>query len=64
MNEETREEQIARWEGNGWIVKDCVGCEDFYLNPKHPSDVFAPSHKASPKCESGGHPHCTCSTCW
>ena len=26
--------------------------------------AFGPPHKASPNCESGGHSHCTCDTCF
>lgn len=26
--------------------------------------TFAPPHDASPNCESGGHNHCTCDTCF
>lgn len=27
-------------------------------------DGFGPSHEASSRCESGGHAHCTCDTCF
>lgn len=62
--EETREEQIARWERNGHLDQDCKGCAEFYSNPGMPSEVWAPRHKASPRCQSGKHPHCTCDTCF
>lgn len=25
---------------------------------------YHPPHDASPRCESGNHPHCSCDTCW
>lgn len=27
-------------------------------------ESLAPEHRASPRCQSGGHPHCTCDTCF
>ena len=54
---------IARLESRGLLVADCPGCYEFYASA-HPLDVFAPSHKASPRCASGGRPHCTCDTCF
>lgn len=66
MNE-TPAQQIARWERDGYADKDCPGCCEFYAaveKGKLPADVFAPSHKARPRCESGKRPHCTCDTCF
>lgn len=28
------------------------------------NENFHPPHDASPNCESGGHNHCTCDTCF
>lgn len=61
---ETREEAIARWEREGWLDRDCPGCQDFYTFTGYPFDYHAPNHKASPGCESGKRPHCTCASCW
>jgi hypothetical protein len=30
----------------------------------HQPGAMYPPHDASPRCESGGHPHCTCDTCF
>lgn len=61
---ETREEMIARWERMGSLDPNCPSCKEFYDNPKHPSDVFAPNHRPSDRCQSGKRPHCTCDTCF
>ena len=65
MNE-TRAEQIMRWEQEGRLDPQCIFCcRDFYANHGClPSEVFAPNHKASEGCESGKRPHCTCDTCF
>lgn len=45
--------------------KTCV--EVFYpelMRGKKMNDIFAPRHKASKRCESGRHPHCTCDVCF
>ena len=62
-NSETRAERIERLEKLGHIDPDCALCQrEFY---PHPSlSPFAPRHKASERCESGQHPHCTCDTCF
>lgn len=64
MNQETKEEQIARWEKEGWILPDCAGCKEFYTHPAGPISTFAPRHKASERCESGKRAHCTCAVCF
>jgi hypothetical protein len=28
------------------------------------NNEYHPHHDASPRCESGKRPHCTCDTCW
>jgi hypothetical protein len=38
-------------------VEGCPMCERIGTD-------FGPSHDASPRCESGKRPHCTCSTCF
>lgn len=62
--EETREEMIARWERDGLLDPNCPGCKEYYDNPGKPTGVFTPSHNASPRCESGKRPHCTCDSCF
>ena len=37
---------------------ECAYCDDYGDDP------MMPSHDASPRCESGRHPHCTCDTCY
>lgn len=61
---ETRAEMIARWEANGMLVKDCLSCKEIYDSERMPIDVFMPHHLALSSCESGKHPHCTCSRCF
>jgi len=44
-------------------AKYYVGC--VYCNRmKSLGSTFFPRHEASDRCLSGGHPHCTCGTCW
>jgi hypothetical protein len=62
--DETRTEQIVRLEATGLLDPNCPGCRERYESASKPCDVFAPSHKASERCESGGRPHCTCDVCW
>ena len=64
MADETRDEQIARWEREGMLDPACPGCAEVYRNPGLPSAVFAPRHKASSRCESGKRAHCTCDICF
>ena len=61
---ETRDEQVTRFEAEGWLVPGCSGCDEFYSSPKRPTDVFAPSHRVNDWCESGKRPHCTCDRCF
>lgn len=43
------------------LYKDgCAFCERM----KDQGETFFPSHEASSGCRSGGHPHCTCDTCF
>jgi len=37
-------------------VVGCKGCESY--------GEYGPSHWASPRCQSGGRPHCTCDACF
>ena len=63
MTEEERKEVIALLEGTGHLDPECAFCkEHFYTHPT--LQPFAPGHKPKPRCESGGHPHCTCDTCF
>lgn len=63
--EETREEMIARWEAAGLLDPACGLCqEDFYASDRLPCDVWAPRHRSGAACQSGGHPHCTCDSCF
>lgn len=59
----TKAEKIDWMEKNGFLDPNCKGCKERY-DAKDPSSVFAPSHKASPSCESGKRPHCTCDACF
>jgi len=52
-------------EKNGDIDPSCPGCQEHYESIKtHGWLPFAPRHKASTGCKSGGHNHCTCDTCF
>ena len=64
MNNETREQMIERWEREGWLDKNCNGCQIYYDNPSFPNQVFSPRHEANNNCESGKHNHCTCDICF
>jgi len=57
---ETKEERIARLERDGHIVRGCVGCAMFFINP----DAMGPRHNASEDCESGKRNHCSCDRCF
>lgn len=61
--ERTKAEVIAHMESLGHLDPTCPGCRVFYA-AEHPESHFAPSHKASRRCESGKRPHCTCDTCF
>lgn len=63
---ETRQEQIARWEREGWLDPACPGCAYIYRATGHlPTEVaMGPHHDPSPCCRSGKRPHCTCDTCF
>ena len=64
VRDQERKERILAWmQSNGMIDPECPGCKAFYDAPD-PSAVFAPSHKASRACQSGGKPHCTCDWCF
>jgi hypothetical protein len=39
---------------------ECTYCD---LEYQKPTWLFPP-HTASPRCQSGGHSHCTCDTCF
>ncbi len=38
---------------------ECVLCDQWAVTRQ-----FHPSHDPSPRCESGGREHCTCSVCF
>jgi len=38
----------------------CVYCD----REREAGNSFHPSHDASPRCESGKRPHCSCSACF
>lgn len=61
---ETREDALQRMERAGELDPGCLGCRERYDYPGMPWEVFMPNHKASPRCESGRRPHCTCDTCF
>ena len=64
----SRDTYIKSLESMGEIDPECKMCEEVYY-PKLASgqlisDIFAPRHKPSDRCQSGKHPHCTCDTCF
>ena len=60
---ETRQERLERWEKMGLYDPNCPTCVQEKLGHKTLSPMM-PNHKASPRCQSGGHNHCTCDTCF
>ena len=50
-------------DGERWRTTYIDGCE-FCDDMKAKMEWFYPRHKASPRCESGGHAHCTCDRCF
>lgn len=61
-NSETRAERLARVEKMGLIDPDCSYCQEYYNHPR--LSPMMPRHTASKRCQSGGHNHCTCDTCF
>jgi len=56
---------IQQLEAAGDIDPDCPACMEAYISIRRTgSRPFAPRHKASPRCQCGQRPHCSCSTCW
>jgi hypothetical protein len=62
------EARIKHLENLGEIDSNCKMCQEIFYPAikagKMISNVFAPRHKASPRCESGKYAHCTCDTCF
>lgn len=59
---------ILRLETDGEIDRACKTCQAIFI-PKLKlgimlTSIFAPRHKASSRCRSGGYHHCTCDTCF
>lgn len=48
--------QVCRTEAAP-IGDHCSVCEKY-------AGQFAPAHDASPRCQSGGHNHCSCDVCF
>lgn len=68
----TRDEKIEQLENRGDLDPNCLTCINhfypFYKNKwdevTNNTTPFAPSHRASKYCKSGGHAHCSCDTCF
>ena len=64
----TIEEYIRELENKGMLDPNCRTCQNVFYpairNGMQYTDIFAPRHKASPRCRSGKYPHCTCDTCF
>jgi len=61
----TREQTLERMQATGAYDPDCRACQRYFgESTTHPFYIIAPRHTASPRCESGGHPHCTCDPCF
>lgn len=62
------EKYIRELEDKGELDPNCKTCiEYFYPRIRAGaafSDIHAPSHKPSKRCQSGRIPHCTCDTCF
>jgi hypothetical protein len=59
------EEALGQAESSGLLDPNCKSCAEVYealrAGRRWP---MGPSHKASPSCESGSRPHCSCDTCF
>lgn len=59
---------IQELEDKGKLDPSCGTCRKYFYpkleEGKSIGDIFAPQHKASERCQSGKHPHCTCDTCF
>jgi transcription elongation factor Elf1 len=68
MTQEEIDNYIARLEKDGDLDPNCKTClEHFYPVARDRGNiwnVFAPRHKASSRCESGKHAHCSCDFCF
>ena len=68
MESTTAAATIARLEADGRLSPTCRMCQEVFYpavrDGKPIWNVFAPPHKASPRCQSGKYPHCTCDTCF
>jgi hypothetical protein len=62
---ETIEEKISRLQRSGHLDPMCLGCREAYdaIRAGRPRPD-GPSHRPSPSCQSGKHPHCSCDTCF
>lgn len=49
-----------RRDGDESLHPGCHRCHEMALGEDHD----APRHDPSPRCESGGHPHCACPICF
>lgn len=61
-------EYLLKLEEMGEIDRFCKTCQEVFISQikegKSLFSIFAPRHKASPRCKSGKHAHCTCDTCF
>ena len=67
--EAARAERIEHLERLGVLMPGCPGCAAHYTHYRtlwRPGSFGpeGPSHTASPRCMSGGHPHCSCGVCF
>ncbi len=52
---------VSRKRRHKLVPGECKSCD----REREEGAVWAhPSHDASPRCESGKRPHCTCDMCW
>lgn len=65
---QTVDEYLREAEARGDYDPNCKTCVAVFLPEVEKGgvlwNVFAPPHKASPRCQSGKYPHCTCDTCF
>lgn len=63
-----RLEYLLDLERRHLIDRFCEFCQKVIIpqikDGKNITDIFAPRHKPSDRCQSGKHPHCTCDTCF
>ena len=59
LNEE-QQKPARKWRQSRATEGECKYCDEL----RERGETFAPPHDASLNCQSGGHNHCSCGTCF